>query len=172
MCPAKILISLRICAVWSESSLDAFRIAKDATICMRTTKTVIRLHDAQADLSLCWEICQKVRFLRLRLIFIQFYSKYWQHWWVDCIWVSDGKIVLNGDLRQFHLTLNFQLFKQTVQTLIRRLIWLCTVCQCPKCPSPGFTDTPLSTAIWRQEYRGYKYPLLSSAARFDFIGQL
>ena len=56
-------------------------------------------------------------------------------------------MVLNGDLKLFQLTLNFRLFKQTVQTLIRRrvqrcLIWVCTVCQCP---SPGFTDTHLYT---------------------------
>ena len=37
-----------------------------------------------------------------------------------------------------------------MQTLIRRriLIWDCTVCQCPKCPSPGLTSNPLSTALW------------------------
>ena len=44
---AKIQISLRIRAVWSESSLDAFWIAKDASFLMRKTKT-----DAQADLNL------------------------------------------------------------------------------------------------------------------------
>ena len=55
-------------------------------------------------------------------------------------------MVLNGD---FHLTLNFLQFKQTVHTLIRRrflrrLIWVCTVCECPCIkPSPGFTDIPL-----------------------------
>ena len=64
------------------------------------------------------------------------------------------KVALNRNLWLFHLTLNFLLFKQTVQTLIRRrvlwrLIWVCTVCQCPKCPSSGFTDNPLSTALWR-----------------------
>ena len=31
---------------------------------------------------------------------------------------------------------------------LRRLIWVCTVCQYPKCPSPCFTDNPLSTAPW------------------------
>ena len=63
--------------------------------------------------------------------------------------LSVGRImVLNGDLRLFPSTLNFLLFKQTVQTLIRcrvlrRLIWICNVCQCP---SPDFTDNPLYTA--------------------------
>ena len=38
-----------------------------------------------------------------------------------------------------------------MQTLIRcrvlrRLIWVCTVCQCP---SSGFSDNPLYTALWR-----------------------
>ena len=81
-------------------------------------------------------------------------SKHWQHWWVDCLWVWAGKMVLNGDLRLFASILNLLLFKQTVQSLIRRrilrcLIWVCTVCQCSKCPSPGFTDSPLSTTLWR-----------------------
>ena len=29
---------------------------------------------------------------------------------------------------------------------MRRPIWVCTVCQCP---SPGFTDNPLYTSVWR-----------------------
>ena len=47
---------------------------------------------------------------------VQFYmkSKHWQHWKVDCL-----EMVLNGDLRLFHLILKFLQFKQTVQTLIR-----------------------------------------------------
>ena len=58
------------------------------------------------------------------------------------------KIVLNGD---FQLTLDFLYFKQTVLTLTRcvilwHLIWVWTVCQCP---SPGFTDNRLYTALWR-----------------------
>ena len=24
-------------------------------------------------------------------------SKHWQHWWVDCLWVYAGKMILNGD---------------------------------------------------------------------------
>ena len=64
-------------------------------------------------------------------------------------------MVLNGDLRLFHLTINFLQFKQTVQTPIRRrllwrLMWFSTVCQCPSTkPSPGFTDNSLYTAPWR-----------------------
>ena len=40
--PAKIQISLRICAVWSEVSLGTLSIAKDSKFIMRTTKTLIR----------------------------------------------------------------------------------------------------------------------------------
>ena len=52
-------------------------------------------------------------------------------------------------LHRFHLTFNILLSKQTVPILIRRcvlrpLIWVCTLCQCP---SPGFTDSPLLTAL-------------------------
>ena len=50
------------------------------------------------------------------------------------------------------VTLNFLLFKQRVQILTRccilwHLIWVCTICQCSNCTSPGFTDNPLSTAL-------------------------
>ena len=43
---------------------------------------------------------------------------------------------LNGNLILFHLTLNLLKFKQTVQMMIkrrilRRLTWVCPVCQCP-----------------------------------------
>ena len=41
--PANIQISLRIREVWSESSLGAFWIAKDALFCVCTTKTRISL---------------------------------------------------------------------------------------------------------------------------------
>ena len=54
-------------------------------------------------------------------------------------------------------------FKQTAQTLIRRhvlrrLIWVYTVCQCLK---SGFTDNTLHCTLTsqRQEQRGYKYKL-------------
>ena len=55
VCPAKIQISLRIRAVWSESSLGAFSIAKDAnmqsfyeiqSILMQKTKTLIKLYES------------------------------------------------------------------------------------------------------------------------------
>ena len=63
-------------------------------------------------------------------------------------------MVSNWDLRLFPLNLKFLKFKQTAQTLIRPrrtlcLNWDCTVWQCPKYPSPGFTDNPLSKALWR-----------------------
>ena len=50
-----------------------------------------------------------------------------------------------------------------MQTLIRNCILLCLIldlgiCQCPKCPNPGFTDNPLSTTLL-QEQCGYKEPL-------------
>ena len=58
-------------------------------------------------------------------------------------------MVLNGELS--HLTFNFPWFKEPVHTLIRRraLLWVYTDCQYPKCPSPSFTDNPLTTALWR-----------------------
>ena len=61
-------------------------------------------------------------------------------------------MVLKEDLRLFHLTLKVLSFKQTVQILfrcrvLRCLIWVCNVCQCP---SPGFTDSPPYTALWRR----------------------
>ena len=51
---------------------------------------------------------------------------------MNCLWLYVEKIVPNGDLRLFHLTLDFLQFKQTVQTLIRRrilrrLMWVCSV---------------------------------------------
>ena len=33
-------------------------------------------------------------------------SKYWQHWCVSYLWVQAEKMVLNGDLTLFHLTVN------------------------------------------------------------------
>ena len=64
------------------------------------------------------------------------------------------KMVLNGDLRLFHLTLNFVFFAQTVQTLIRclrmrRLIWFCTVRQCLSILAAYFPDNHLHRAFWR-----------------------
>ena len=52
--PAKTQISLGIRPVWSESSLCAQWVAKDEGFFMRTWKTLTRLSDAHADLSLCW----------------------------------------------------------------------------------------------------------------------
>ena len=68
----------------------------------------------------------------------------------QCRSVQAWKILLNGDLRLFPLTLNFLHFTQTVQPLIRRrvlqrLIWVWTVCQCP---SLNFIANPLYTAIY------------------------
>ena len=51
--PAKIQISLRIRAVWSESLLGAFRIAKDAKF-LCVDKHWSDCANAQADLSLRW----------------------------------------------------------------------------------------------------------------------
>ena len=64
-----------------------------------------------------------------------------------------SKCRLGKWLRLLYFTLNFLLFKQTVQTLIRcrvlrHLIWVSTVCQCLKCSRPSFTDNPLLTALW------------------------
>ena len=52
--PATIQISLRIRAVWSESSLDAYWIAKDARFLHADNEDWSDCADAQADLSLHW----------------------------------------------------------------------------------------------------------------------
>ena len=51
--PAKIQISLRTSAVWSESSLGAFRIAKDAKFLHADTKDWSDCTNAQTGLSIC-----------------------------------------------------------------------------------------------------------------------
>ena len=53
--PAKIQISLRICAVWSKSSLGTFWIAKDAKLLHADNENRADCPDEQADLSLRWE---------------------------------------------------------------------------------------------------------------------
>ena len=52
--PAKIQISLRIRAVWSESSVDAFWIAKDVNVLFGQRRLWSDCADAQANLSLRW----------------------------------------------------------------------------------------------------------------------
>ena len=52
--PAKIQISLRIHAVWSESSLGIFWIAKDAKFLHAANKDWSYCMDVQADLNLSW----------------------------------------------------------------------------------------------------------------------
>ena len=69
---------------------------------------------------------------------------------------------LNGDLRLFHLTLTFMLFKQTLQTLIRwcilwHLIWVSTVCQCPK--DPIFLTSWYMHIFFTQRFFKAAYPL-------------
>ena len=54
MCPVKIQISLRIRAVWSESSLGIFWIAKDAVSICGQRRLLSDCADAQANLSLRW----------------------------------------------------------------------------------------------------------------------
>ena len=51
---AKIQVSLRICAIWSESSLGAFRMAKDVKFLHADNEDWSDSTDAQADLSLLW----------------------------------------------------------------------------------------------------------------------
>ena len=55
--------------------------------------------------------------------------------------------------------------------VLSRLIWVCTVCQCP---SPSSTDNPLCAALWRHcdKNSGYKLPFPGSRtnSRFDFVG--
>ena len=53
MNPAKIQISLRIRAVWSESSLGVFGLVNEAVF-IRTTNTLIRVRRYAGDLSLYW----------------------------------------------------------------------------------------------------------------------
>ena len=68
MCPAKIQISLRIRAVWSESSLGAFGIANDANFLNRDNKDSDQTVKMRRPI---WvyvgRTCQKVRFLTYRL---------------------------------------------------------------------------------------------------------
>ena len=74
MRPVKIQINLRIHAVWSESSMDAFWIARDAKFLFscRQRKLWSDFADAQADLTLCWAHMSDVteRFIALRLIWL------------------------------------------------------------------------------------------------------
>ena len=67
--PAKSQISLRICTVWSESSLGAFWIAKDAKCFMRTSKTDQTARMRRLIWVFVWRSCQNVSFLTIRLIF-------------------------------------------------------------------------------------------------------
>ena len=74
-------------------------------------------------------------------------------------------MVLNRDARLFH---SANLSKQCKR--------VSTICQCPKCPSPGFRDNPLSTALWRhndntREAINNRVTWVSSNARFDYIVQ-
>ena len=52
--PAKNQVSLHIHAVWSESSLGIFWIAKDANFLHMDKGDWSNCSDTQADLSLCW----------------------------------------------------------------------------------------------------------------------
>ena len=76
-------------------------------------------------------------------------------------------MVLNEDFRLFHLPLNFEYFKQTVQTLIRRrVLWrlvgsalFANVPSVPVQVLPGFTDylyQQHSDVTATREKRGYK----------------
>ena len=62
VCPAKIQISLRIRAVWSESLLGAFWISKNAIILHVDNEDWSDCMDAQADLILHWvhNICKSL----------------------------------------------------------------------------------------------------------------
>ena len=87
----------------------------------------------------CWWITSVCEWFTNIYTSIKSTIKALKHWWVNCLWVQAGKMVLYRDLRLFYLTLDFLNF-------LWHLIWVCTVCQCP---SPGFTDNPLYTALWR-----------------------
>ena len=71
MRPAKIQISLRIRAVWSESSLGTFWIARDAKFLHsdnEDSEQTARIH--RMICVFVMRICEKVRFLPLRLIYL------------------------------------------------------------------------------------------------------
>ena len=51
LCPAKIQLSLRICPVWSESSLDTFCKAKDAEFLLADNGDSIRTQLFKASLA-------------------------------------------------------------------------------------------------------------------------
>ena len=65
--PAKILIRLRICAVWSESS-KAILDSHGCSFLMRTTDPLIRLFGCTGWFDSSLGVHQKVRFLTLRLL--------------------------------------------------------------------------------------------------------
>ena len=52
-------------------------------------------------------------------------------------------VIMLGGIFHFYLNFNRKLCKQTVETLIRhcvrlqRLIWVCTICLCPRKRTPG-----------------------------------
>ena len=59
--PARTQISLRVRAVWSESSQGTLWEPRIQSVFRRTTKTLIRLAHAQADLRLRWALMQYCR---------------------------------------------------------------------------------------------------------------
>ena len=66
--PAKIQIRLRIRAVWSESSLGAFRIAKDAKFLHEDNENSVQITQMRRLIWVFfWRICQKGLFFRMRL---------------------------------------------------------------------------------------------------------
>ena len=66
--PAKIQISLRIRAVWSESSLGAFWIAKDAVSSRGQRRLWSDCAHAQADLNLRWAHMSEGTFSHIRAL--------------------------------------------------------------------------------------------------------
>ena len=92
-----------------------------------------------------------------------------EHWWVDCLLVEStgGSFVSECRLRKWSWTGTYDCFIQPLTScnlskqcrpwsvaafsIQWRLIWVCTVCQCPECPvsSPRFTDNPPSITVRR-----------------------
>ena len=74
MRPAKIQIRLRECAVWSESSLGAFWIAKDAKFLRADNEDSDQIARMRRLIRVfVGRTCRKVRFLTLQLKWLEFW---------------------------------------------------------------------------------------------------
>ena len=87
--PAIIQISLHIRAVWLESSLGIFSMAKDAKFLHADNNDRSDWADERVDLSIRRARMSEAMFSDVAANFVNFpKSKHWQHWWIDCLWVK------------------------------------------------------------------------------------